>query len=691
MLRLLPSLHALSKASAAGPRAPWPGPSRAGALSAHYRAGGAKPPAMQLPPGPRAASPLPGSRQPSEPCALRRRSSHDTFLAVRQLLERARSCGELLRWLVQNPDKVSAGHYALALQRLRRLFPRGSRRPGPPRLLLEQPDFQALTRAVASSCADFDHASLVRCLRASAALGLPGGCPLLQALEGEARRRRLGPLSQKHRSEARLLSLEREQRPQTPSRPRSAQVLPTLCRLLGQLKAAGEQELALLDETLAQCAPGAGDQALGALFSTPLFYENRQERFVRSMADWFPGKADGLTPPTMALIAKYLARHRLREPLLLDTIATFLLRRMEHLDIKLIQKLVFPFSRMNYRPSRHAELFPRLELALEQRAAASPLATLNVLMSLCQLGRFPPPVLRQVFSPAFLANVLGSPCRLIVRRYLSLLDVALALEVPGYEGPRLPPQHRVRLLGGRLTADEANRKYSYRGLVAEALRQLVGEGCFWQDAVLPPGYCADFLLRITPLGTVLPLGRGPTSPPAGAAASALQMECFSPFRLEGLGCPTAGSALSAPRQQPSPARSSSPARERQASLFASAAPRQEEGRRLPVAQPGPPACPPLSTSSGALPQGPEDAYRVVLAVNDKWHYCQNSPVLVGARAMCQRHLCLLGYHLVQLPYMELENMSGLQEAKHYLGQKLRGLGEAAAAAAAAPQETHGWN
>ncbi|XP_053116354.1 fas-activated serine/threonine kinase isoform X4 [Hemicordylus capensis] len=334
MLRLLPSLHALSKASAAGPRAPWPGPSRAGALSAHYRAGGAKPPAMQLPPGPRAASPLPGSRQPSEPCALRRRSSHDTFLAVRQLLERARSCGELLRWLVQNPDKVSAGHYALALQRLRRLFPRGSRRPGPPRLLLEQPDFQALTRAVASSCADFDHASLVRCLRASAALGLPGGCPLLQALEGEARRRRLGPLSQKHRSEARLLSLEREQRPQTPSRPRSAQVLPTLCRLLGQLKAAGEQELALLDETLAQCAPGAGDQALGALFSTPLFYENRQERFVRSMADWFPGKADGLTPPTMALIAKYLARHRLREPLLLDTIATFLLRRMEHLDIK---------------------------------------------------------------------------------------------------------------------------------------------------------------------------------------------------------------------------------------------------------------------------------------------------------------------------------------------------------------------
>lgn len=30
---------------------------------------------------------------------------------------------------------------------------------------------------------------------------------------------------------------------------------------------------------------------------------------------------------------------------------------------------------------------------------------------------------------------------------------------------------------------------SYKGLVAEALRQLVGEECYRQDEVLPPGYC----------------------------------------------------------------------------------------------------------------------------------------------------------------------------------------------------------
>lgn len=45
--------------------------------------------------------------------------------------------------------------------------------------------------------------------------------------------------------------------------------------------------------------------------------------------------------------------------------------------------------------------------------------------------------------------------------------------------------------------------------------------------------------------------------------------------------------------------------------------------------------------------------RVVLSVNDKWHYCQNSDILVGSRAMRDRHLQLLGYCLVQVRGLEL--------------------------------------
>ncbi|NXN89117.1 FASTK kinase, partial [Bombycilla garrulus] len=469
---------------------------------------------------------------------------------MKRLIERSRSVGEVLRWVTQNPGKVSASHYPIALHKLGQLL---QQQPGPPvgagdgrgpaGQVLEQPEFHVLCQAIVSGCAKFDNFSIVNCLYAAAALGLPGESPLVRVLEDESRSR-LGRFNQKDVSM--VFSSE------------------------------------------------ANNKALEAIFSSQLFYENRQERFIRSMAEWLPRKAENLTPYTMALIAKYVARPRLREPRLLDTIANFLLKRGEQLDSKVIQKLVFPFSRMNYRPSNHGELFPKLEAILEQKAGSSPLATVNILMSMFQLSHFPQTVLHQVFSPGFITNVMSSPYALIVRRYLSLLDAAVELEFREYSGPRLDPRYRVLMFEHALTADEANRKYSYKGLVAEALRQLVGEECYRQDEVLPPGYCTDFLLWINRSGTVLPLSRVPAASRAPPAASPVAMS--------------------------------------------------------------------LRSSVLALTSDLQDFAPVVLSVNDKWHYCQNSDILVGSRAMRDRHLRLLGYFLVQLPYTELEKVSGIEEA-----------------------------
>ncbi|NWS78376.1 FASTK kinase, partial [Crotophaga sulcirostris] len=451
---------------------------------------------------------------------------------LKRLIERSRSVGEVLRWVTQNPAKVSASHYPIALHKLGQLLQHGGGAEGRgPGHVLEQPEFQTLCQAIIGGCAKFDNFSIVNCLYAAAALGLPGESPLVRVLEEESRSR-LGRFNQKDVSM--VFSSE------------------------------------------------ANNKALEAIFSSQLFYENRQERFIRSMAEWLPRKAENLTPYTMALIAKYVARHRLREPRLLDTIANFLLKRGEQLDSKVIQKLVFPFSRMNYRPSNHGELFPKLEAILEQKAGSSPLATVNILMSMFQLSHFPQSVLHQVFSPTFITNVMSSPYALIVRRYLSLLDAAVELEFRDYSGPRLDPRYRVLMFEHALTADEANRKYSYKGLVAEALRQLVGEECYRQDEVLPPGYCTDFLLWINRSGTVLPLSRIPAASKAP------------------LSHPTTSPAAVSLRSRPVP--------------------------RDNTLCPG----------------------RVVLSVNDKWHYCQNSDILVGSRAMRDRHLRLLGYCLVQV-------------------------------------------
>lgn len=43
---------------------------------------------------------------------------------------------------------------------------------------------------------------------------------------------------------------------------------------------------------------------------------------------------DSITPYTMALMAKYVARHRLRDTRLLDTIADFVVKKAEYLDSK---------------------------------------------------------------------------------------------------------------------------------------------------------------------------------------------------------------------------------------------------------------------------------------------------------------------------------------------------------------------
>lgn len=65
----------------------------------------------------------------------------------------------------------------------------------------------------------------------------------------------------------------------------------------------------------------------------------------------------------------------------------------------------------------------------------------------------------------------------------------------------------------------------------------------------------------------------------------------------------------------------------------------------PAPTPGGLPCSPVALVSLTLPAL---SCRVVLSVNDKWHYCQNSDILVGSRAMRDRHLQLLGYCLIQV-------------------------------------------
>ncbi|KAF6717125.1 Fas-activated serine/threonine kinase [Oryzias melastigma] len=787
---------------------------------------------------------------------IHEKMSYDTFFTMKRLIERSRRPDEVLRWVTQNPAKISHNHYPVALQKIGQLLQAtppshspGDRNDGEVsgggaaemegRQILEHQDFQTLCDAIVNDCAKFDNFSVVNCLYAVAALGLPSSSQVVQALEAESQSRlnqfnqkdmsmvfsssmKLHPGSQHPLTEACLAglekNLERERHPQTlflllsyyrlkwcslqsseptaggaaasgtnssantPPNPdqllANRKILRLVKHTLASVSAVRDQEMALLDEMLAACAREASNKSLELIFSSHLFYQNRQERFIVSLAEELSKKVDSITPYTMALIAKYVARHRLRETRLLDTIADFLVKKAEYLDSKVIQKLVFPFSRMNYRPSNEQQFFSRLEEVLELKALSSPLATVNILMSLFQLGHFPGLVLHRVFSSAFISNVTNSPYALIVRRYLSLLDAAVELEYRDYTGPRLQDAHKVLMFDHALTADEVNRKYSYKGLVAEAMRQLLGEQSYKQDEVLPPGYYTDFVLWLDSSGRVLPISSGASfpvsvAPPpciavttktADEAVSAVTSEFqkFSPFALEdgaqhppqtpeglGGGIETgrfhphhvcgAAAAASGPAQpgtnggpldygpyyvpgaeyysglakehsvesQDSSTLSSPPSdalappstqgptgTTAPDSLFQFSIGKilEEEGAagalevqgtdcELPqfyeeVSYPeGPgtdrgPTCQHDRPVPGSVPPEQRQIRRVIMSVNDKWHYCHNSEVLVGSRAMRDRHLRLLGYIILQLPYHELEKLNGIEEVKQYLHKKL---------------------
>ncbi|CAB1453179.1 unnamed protein product [Pleuronectes platessa] len=782
---------------------------------------------------------------------------------MKRLIERSRRPDEVLRWVTQNPAKISHNHYPVALQKIGQLLqaapsPRtrgdateapagGGAEGGDERQILEHQDFQTLCNAIVNDCAKFDNFSIVNCLYAVAALGLSSDAQVVHVLEAESQSRlsqfnqkdvsmvfsssmKLHPGSQHPLTEACLAglekNLERERHPQTlflllsyyrlkwrslqqqepaaaaggaatttaktnhtPPNPEllltNRKILRLVKHTLASVSGVRDQEMALLDEMLAACAREASNKSLELIFSSHLFYQNRQEKFISSLAEELPKKVDSITPYTMALIAKYIARHRLRETRLLDTIADFLVKKAEYLDSKVIQKLVFPFSRMSYRPSNEQQFFSGLEEVLELKALSSPLATVNILMSLFQLGHFPSLVLHRVFSSAFISNVTNSPYALIVRRYLSLLDAAIELEYRDYTGPRLQEAHKVLMFDHALTADEVNRKYSYKGLVAEALRQLVGEQNYKQDEVLPPGYYTDFVLwmdgsgrvladgsgRVLPDGSgrVLPVTPGAALLPASCVAMASkpadgsvavvtsEFQRFSPFVLEEGGECHVGGAMepisfvpphirSTPRATlpsgaPRPTNGgpldygpyfvpavefysslakdhslesqdsstlSSPPSEGQGPPVEAPAPdslfqfsigkilEDEGGTGAPESQgtdcalPGfyegvtysevsgadrgpstpPQLHPPDQPEPDTPPTDQRPIRRVIMSVNDKWHYCHNSEVLVGSRAMRDRHLRLLGYVIVQLPYHELEKLNGIEEVKTYLHQKL---------------------
>ncbi|XP_043833530.1 FAST kinase domain-containing protein 3, mitochondrial [Dromiciops gliroides] len=67
----------------------------------------------------------------------------------------------------------------------------------------------------------------------------------------------------------------------------------------------------------------------------------------------------------------------------------------------------------------------------------------------------------------------------------------------------------------------------------------------------------------------------------------------------------------------------------------------------------------------------EDVYkRLALCIDDPKRFCSNSHNLLGKEAIKQRHLQLLGYEVIQIPYHEVETLPSSRQIVKYLKKKL---------------------
>ncbi|XP_018123152.1 FAST kinase domain-containing protein 3, mitochondrial isoform X1 [Xenopus laevis] len=62
--------------------------------------------------------------------------------------------------------------------------------------------------------------------------------------------------------------------------------------------------------------------------------------------------------------------------------------------------------------------------------------------------------------------------------------------------------------------------------------------------------------------------------------------------------------------------------------------------------------------------------RIALCIDGQKRFCCNTHILIGKESIKQRHLRLLGYGVVQIPYYEFDNLSNKEEIVEYLHKKV---------------------
>ncbi|NWX11420.1 FAKD3 protein, partial [Aegotheles bennettii] len=306
-----------------------------------------------------------------------------------------------------------------------------------------------------------------------------------------------------------------------------------------------------------------------------LYFGHHEQIFTEALETHVPKSIFTMHPQTVSKVMQYCCQKMILSKPIFDAVAEGFISDADRFTTDQIAECIIPFGTLNYLPPSAASLFRKLETILHARFSHfQPHTLLNLLHSCVLIQRYPVNFLPKIFSPYFLQRLQAQPPGLdrIVTSQLTQLSLAITLECPFYEGPKLLPKYQVKAF---LTPHSSLDVHLLERVKTGLLHLLKKRMYFASEVLTPYFYTVDIEIKL-----------------------------------------------------------------------------DEEGFVLPAAQ-------------------REEVHgRIAVCVDGQNRFCVDSHNLLGEEAIKRRHLQLLGYEVVQIPFFEVESLHNCTKMAEYLHRKI---------------------
>eukprot|EP00057_Strongylocentrotus_purpuratus_P011830 XP_011666304.1 PREDICTED: FAST kinase domain-containing protein 5 [Strongylocentrotus purpuratus] len=364
----------------------------------------------------------------------------------------------------------------------------------------------------------------------------------------------------------------------------------------------------------------------------------------------------------MQILLTYATMH-ICHPQLCDNLAHEITHRADQWRSKDATKILWSFGTLQYLPDKPYFLPTVLEQLIELQGEMEeyPLNLVSSLLSLAYLQRYPWELINRLFSPDFLHTIIAfmDETRIDLRRDMLLLDRAVEIECPEYNGNRLDESIMLRSEIHSSIAPSVGQQMATRSdvrFIAGLVRAAVGLKEHYKiHAILPHFNTLDIEVHLNEHNQPIPFESGEPSADAFSRGSdddsnsflssrkrSANQKCKNAVALSSNLIATMTQGGEAP-EEPGVTAAETPLELRDVRD----GPKRIKDKRRNVKRI-------LQKPVPAPDHSNEKWLAIVVWARNHSHYGGHK--LLGQHAMKRRQLELLGYHVIDIPFQEWSQM-----------------------------------